>query len=117
MSEKTKDPKWTAELKTAIEAWHNANPDARSIIALAIGETENSDLAVNATVIGDGRILAMATTAAMNDKSEDNTPGSILRVAAMKHLMSNAKEIGTIEINLGDKDEQDTETENTESHE
>ena len=117
MSEKTNVPEWVKDLKAAAEAWYNANPDTRSILVIAAGEADNGDLTVNASIIGNGRILAMATTAAMNDNSEDNDPGRILRVAAMKHLMSNAKEIGTIEINVGDKDKQDTETENTDNYE
>lgn len=117
MSEKN-SPEWVADLKTALDAWHKAN-DNRSIVMIAVGEDENNsgNLVVNASIIGDSRILAAAATAAMNDGSEDNAPGRVLRVAAMKHLMSHAKEIGTIEINLSGKDEEEPETENTESHE
>lgn len=120
MSEKTNTPAWVTELKSAIEGWQKTDSDKRHIIAISVGEDENGDLTVNASIIGNTLHLAAATTATMNDSSDENPVGNILRMAAMEHLMHNAKPIGTLEINLSDIEDneaEEAETPNTESHE
>lgn len=117
MSEKTKEPTWAAEIETALQAWFDASPETRSIIAIAVNLQGKDE--INATIMGDGKILGQALTIVMGDGREYNAPGRVLRIAAMMHLMNHAKEISAAEINHGDKDQQDneSETENTESHE
>lgn len=118
MSERTNAPKWAEELKTATEQWYNADLGKRSVLTISVGEDEDGGLIVNASIAGDTKHLSAGATAVMNDDSEENPVGRILRMAAMKHLMSNAKHVGTIEVKVSDSNEEpQEETQNTESHE
>lgn len=91
MSEKSQDPTWVAELRTAIEKWHEANPETRSILAVAVGEDKTGNLTVNATIIGKHEHIVASLEAAMFDGSEDNLPGMALRIAAMGFAINHAR--------------------------
>lgn len=118
MSEKINIPTWAVEIKAAMEKWHEAAPEKRSVFAISVGEDEDGNLSVNASIIGNAQFLLMGAITVMNDETDINKVGSLLRAAAMKHLMSKAQYAGKIEITVGDDTEAATKDEtNTESHE
>lgn len=104
MSEKTNNaPKWSEDLKAKVMEWAEANPGHRSILVIAVESDKEDNLEASSSIMGNPTFLEMAMTAAMNDEREDNNPGRIMRISAMRHLMSKAQYAGKIEISVNDE--------------
>lgn len=118
MSEKTNDETttWSESLRQTIERWKENNPGNYDIFMLVVKDESEA----NAISSGTTKIIAEAMIGCMADESEENIPGSLMRIAAMQHFVDKAQPIG-VEIGIipisGNKETEEPEPANDESHE